>query len=218
MTINRTATQSDFVHTSSTEPIEFTAVFSEPVFNFVTGDVEIGGTANRDGAIAIVSAVSSTIYNVSVIGTTGNGTVVATIASGKANDNFGNTNLASSSVDNVVTRLFIVQLNEQLDSDRDGVSDETEIFVGTDPNDSRDYLHVQSLMVTRDSLTLQWRGVATRAYEIEYSNDLRRDTWKVIGLSKTETAGTVNFIDSLWRDRAQREQGYYRIRVIDARP
>lgn len=77
--------------------INFTVVFSEPVIEFATGDVTLGGTK-----VGTVTG-SGTTYNVEVTGMTGQGTVIATIAQNKVTDLFGNRKTASTSTDNTVT-------------------------------------------------------------------------------------------------------------------
>ncbi len=82
-------------------PILFTVVFSEPMMNFGNGDVTLSGTA---GATTATVSGGPVTFQVSVSGMTGNGTVVATVGAGVATDLAGNQNLASTSVDNTVTR------------------------------------------------------------------------------------------------------------------
>lgn len=98
VTINQAAGQADPTNGS---PVNFTVVFSESVADFATGDVTITGTAPGTKTGTVTGA--GTTYNVAVSGTTGNGTVIATIAAGKATDSSGNTNTASTSTDNMVT-------------------------------------------------------------------------------------------------------------------
>ena len=59
----------------------------------------LSGTA---GATTAVVTGSGTTYNVAVSGMTGSGTVIASIAAGKAHDSAGNANTASTSTDNTV--------------------------------------------------------------------------------------------------------------------
>ncbi|UXI70579.1 beta strand repeat-containing protein [Tahibacter amnicola] len=96
VTINQAGGQLDPINTS---PINFTVIFSEPVADFATGDVTLGGTA---GATTATVSGSGTTYNVAVSGMTGPGTVTASLASGVANDSAGNDNAASTSTDNSV--------------------------------------------------------------------------------------------------------------------
>jgi hypothetical protein len=96
VTINQAGTQGDPTKAS---PINFTVVFSENVSDFATGDVTLSGTA---GPTTAVVTGSGTTYNVAVNGMTGDGTVIASIASGKAHDAAGNGNNASTSTDNSV--------------------------------------------------------------------------------------------------------------------
>ncbi len=95
VTINQAALQAD---PTSVSPINFTAVFSEPVTGFTNTDVILSGTA---GATTVVVTGGPATYNVAVSGMTGGGTVLATIP---ANAATGATlgNLASTSTDNQV--------------------------------------------------------------------------------------------------------------------
>ena len=95
-TIDQASGQADPANGS---PINFTVVFSEPVSDFTAGDVTLGGTA---GATTAIVTGSGTTYNVAVSGMTGDGTVIATIAAGKAHDAAGNANSAATSIDNAV--------------------------------------------------------------------------------------------------------------------
>ena len=104
VTINQAATQSDPTNSS---PINFTAVFSEPVTGFTGSDVSLSGTA---GATTAVVTGSGTTYNVAVSGMTSDGTVIASIPAGGdspstrgAQDAAGNGNTASTSTDNTVS-------------------------------------------------------------------------------------------------------------------
>jgi HYR domain len=66
---------------TSTSPIVFDATFSEPVENFVSADVTLGGTA---GATTAVVAGSGATYTVTVTGMPVTGTVTATVGAGVA--------------------------------------------------------------------------------------------------------------------------------------
>ncbi len=98
VTINQASGQSD---PTSTSPINFTVVFSEPVADFATGDVTVAGTAGGTKTATVTG--SGTTYNVAVSGVTTSGTVIATIGQNAANDAATNGNTASTSTDNTVT-------------------------------------------------------------------------------------------------------------------
>src|SRR5437773_183614 len=98
VTINQAAGQAD---PTSTAPINFTAVFSEPVSGFTGTDVTIGGTAGGTKTVTVTGGPST--YTVAVSGMSSAGTVIATIAAGMATDAAGNGNTASTSTDNSVT-------------------------------------------------------------------------------------------------------------------
>src|SRR5213596_3245245 len=98
VTINQAAGQAD---PTSASPINFTAVFSEPVSGFTGTDVTISGTAGGTKTVTVSGGPST--YTVAVSGMTTSGTVIATIAAGVANDAAGNLNTASTSTDNSVS-------------------------------------------------------------------------------------------------------------------
>jgi large repetitive protein len=97
VTIDQNAAQAE---TTSTVPIVYDVVFSEPVVDFATGDVTLSGTA---GATTAVVTGSGSNYTVSVSGMAQDGTVIASIDAARAHDIAANANLASTSTDNTVT-------------------------------------------------------------------------------------------------------------------
>ena len=97
VTVEQAAAQAD---PTNAGPINFTVTFSEPVTDFATGDVTLGGTA---GATTGTVTGSGTTYNVAVSGMTGSGTVIASVNAGVAHDAGNNANSASTSSDNTVT-------------------------------------------------------------------------------------------------------------------
>jgi VCBS repeat-containing protein len=110
VTVNQASGQAD---PTGSLPIRFSVVFSEPVTGFTNDDVTVGGTA--PGTPSVVVSGSGTTYEVAVSGLTGGGTVIASVAAGKANDAAGNANTASTSTDNTVSY--------DPDTDGDGVVD-----------------------------------------------------------------------------------------------
>src|SRR5437879_2721506 len=102
VTINQAAGQAD---PTSASPINFTAVFSEPVSGFSGAGVTIGGTAGGTKTVTVSGGPST--YNVAVSGMSSAGTVIATIAAGVAQDAAGNPNTASTSTDNSVTFTLV---------------------------------------------------------------------------------------------------------------
>ena len=93
VTINQAATQADPTKNS---PINFTVVFSVPVSDFATGDVDV--TFSGAGATTATVTGSGATYNVAVSGMMTSGTVTATIPA-----NVASSNSASASTDNTVT-------------------------------------------------------------------------------------------------------------------
>jgi hypothetical protein len=97
VTINQAAAQAD---PTSSSPINFTVVFSAPVTGFSAAGVTLSGTA---GATTPVVTGSGDTYNVAVSGMTQDGTVIATVNAGAAQDASLQDNTASTSTDNTVT-------------------------------------------------------------------------------------------------------------------
>jgi LPXTG-site transpeptidase (sortase) family protein len=104
VTINQKTSAPAQADPTGTSPINFTVVFSESVgTSFVTGDVTLSGTAGATtGTVTEIAPNDGTTYNVAVSGMTGDGTVIASILAGRAQDSVGNGNLASTSTDNSV--------------------------------------------------------------------------------------------------------------------
>jgi len=107
VTINQKSTQLDPT-TSAAATVSFTAVFSEPVTDFATGNAHINltGSTNPGPLSATVTAVNSTTYTIDVTGMSGTSdttTVVCSITAGAAHDAAGTATIASISTDNTVT-------------------------------------------------------------------------------------------------------------------
>src|SRR5207249_4242151 len=98
VTINQAAGQAD---PTSASPINFTAVFSEPVSGFKIGRASSRGSAGGTKTVTVSGGPST--YTVAVSGMTTSGTVIATIAAGVANDAAGNLNTATTTTDNCMT-------------------------------------------------------------------------------------------------------------------
>ena len=100
VTINQAVGQLD---PTSTSPVNFTAVFSAPVTGFTGTDVTISGTAGGIKTVVVTDSGDHRTYAVAVSGMTSSGTVLASIASGRALDAAGNGNRASTSSDRTIT-------------------------------------------------------------------------------------------------------------------
>ncbi len=107
VTINQASGQSD---PTFQNPINFTAIFNEPVTDFDdAADVAITGTAaGVVTATKVITPVSTTEYTIAVSGITGDGTVIANIPAGVAVDAATNSNVAATFTDNTVTFVTCV--------------------------------------------------------------------------------------------------------------
>ncbi|WP_298128945.1 HYR domain-containing protein, partial [Micropruina sp.] len=127
VTINQAGTQVD---PTSTSPIVFTVVFSEPVTGFTdpTTDLDLSASTAGGPLAATIVPVSTTEYTVEVTGMSADGDVIATIPAGAAADAATNPSTASTSTDNTVTyELPAAPLTIQVPAD---------IVVYADPGDS----------------------------------------------------------------------------------
>ena len=100
VTINQAANQADPTTATSAH---FTVVFSEPVIGFTSGDVKLSGKARGKRVESVTALDGGRTYDVLVSGVTGNGTVIASVKAGVAQDAAGNKNRASTSTDKTVT-------------------------------------------------------------------------------------------------------------------
>ena len=98
VTVNQAAGQID---PTSTQPINFTVVFTNPVGNFTSGDVNVTGTAGGSKVVTVTGGPST--YNVGITGLTTGGTVIVSLDPGVASDSAGNSNTISTSTDGTVT-------------------------------------------------------------------------------------------------------------------
>src|SRR5439155_24706542 len=92
VTVNQAAGQND---PTGTSPINFTAVFNEPINSstFTASDVTIAGTAGGTKTVRITNpSFDNKIFNIAVAGMTTDGTVTASIGAGVAAEPAGNTN------------------------------------------------------------------------------------------------------------------------------
>jgi hypothetical protein len=104
VTINQAPGQLD---PAGAGPISFSVVFSEPVSGFTAGDVSFAGSTGTGTLVASVTG-SGAGYTVTVTGATTPSVVVASIPAGAATDAVGNASLASTSTDNTVTVTFTI--------------------------------------------------------------------------------------------------------------
>jgi hypothetical protein len=104
VTINQAVGQAD---PASTQPINFTVVFSEPINGFNGNDIVLTGSVsgNLGGANRNITNLGGNTYNVAVSGLTVVETVTATINANAVDDDGNNGNLASTSTDNQITLL-----------------------------------------------------------------------------------------------------------------
>ncbi len=101
VTINQASAQSD---PTSTLPINFTVIFSEPINPsvFTTSDITQSGTATGI-TWSIVNSGNSQTFTLSATAVTGFGTLIPSIAANRVTDWAGNNNTASTSTDNSIT-------------------------------------------------------------------------------------------------------------------
>lgn len=89
-------------------PVHFQVVFSEPVDDFSTWDVNLSASTTP-GTLVVAVNGSGTTYDVAVSGMSGSGLVIARIDAGVARDEMDNINFASTSTDNSISFVFANQ-------------------------------------------------------------------------------------------------------------
>jgi hypothetical protein len=100
VSLGQTPAQTD---PTRTQPINFTATFSETVIGFNSADVSLeGSTANVSNANISLSN-TGTVYSITISNVTSDGQVRVSIPANAAQDLAGNVSTASSSIDNIVT-------------------------------------------------------------------------------------------------------------------
>jgi len=130
VTINQAATQAD---PTNSKTVNFTAVFSKAVTDFVGTNVTITGSAGGTTTTLNDSGDHKT-YNVAITGMTSDGEVIASIGAGLVHDQLGNANTASTSTDNSVTiestpvSVTVDQATAQADPTNKATVDFTAVF------------------------------------------------------------------------------------------
>lgn len=99
VTVDQATGQADPTAASA---VHFTARFSEPVTNFVGGDVALGGSA-RPSTVSVSDLGDHQRFDLTISGFSSDGTVSAAVPAGSVTDGAGNTNAASTSQDGTVT-------------------------------------------------------------------------------------------------------------------
>ncbi|MGI5898038.1 MAG: BspA family leucine-rich repeat surface protein [Candidatus Dojkabacteria bacterium] len=102
VTINQAKDQPD---PTNTEPIKFTAVFSEPVnvTDYYKGELEILGSSTAK--VSRIVKVNNTTYTVYITGMLSGETVLLTLPAGRIGDMAGNLNKAATYTDNSITYI-----------------------------------------------------------------------------------------------------------------
>ncbi len=95
-TINQDGSQAD---PASGGPVNFDVSFNEDIFGFAGTDISLGGTA---GATTANISGGPRNFDISISGTTREGSVIATLGSGRATDLAGNGNGTATTSDNSV--------------------------------------------------------------------------------------------------------------------
>jgi hypothetical protein len=108
VTINQASGQAD---PTSSSPINFTVVFSEPVTGFDNTDVTFSGAGATTATVTEIAPNDGTTYNVAISGMNADGTVQASVNVNAAQDGAGNNSAASTSTDNQVQFINAITIN-----------------------------------------------------------------------------------------------------------
>jgi len=84
--------------------------------------------------------------------------------------------------------------DQQIDSDRDGMSNAAEYIAGTDPTDIQSVLRLNASLDVGGHITISWTGVFGRIYRIQGSNNL--ENWVDLTAALQGTGTTMSVDDS----------------------
>ncbi|HEX6125436.1 MAG TPA: kelch repeat-containing protein [Pyrinomonadaceae bacterium] len=102
--VNQAIDQTD---PSRSQPVRFTATFSESVTGLTPSDISLAGSTADVSSVTLDVAEGPVTYTISVSGIRSSGLVSASIIQGAAQDTLGNVSLTSTSTDNTV--MFILK-------------------------------------------------------------------------------------------------------------
>lgn len=97
------------------------------------------------------------------------------------------------------------------DSDGDGMSNYGEFTAGTDPLDPADHLAPMSAASDGTTVTLTFRTVPLKRYQVEYIDDLAAGSWAPLGTIRAADSNTLTVLDTPGAGITTR---FYRLRAL----
>jgi hypothetical protein len=98
------------------------------------------------------------------------------------------------------------------DTDRDGMSNDSEAIAGTDPNDATSVLKIISVDSDSQGLTFTWSSVDAKTYVLEHTATLANPAWTEVTQANSAAGESTSARDED-ASRVNNATGYYRIRV-----
>jgi alpha-D-xyloside xylohydrolase len=96
------------------------------------------------------------------------------------------------------------------DPDGDGFDNLQEYLAGTDPLNSANYLHVNSVTPSGGGIGLAFNSVLGMNYEVDYTPDLVNDPWQILTNGVSGTGGIIPIFDASAAGQTQR---FYRVKL-----
>jgi glycosyl hydrolase family 28/thrombospondin type 3 repeat protein len=97
------------------------------------------------------------------------------------------------------------------DDDGDGMTNYAEFVAGTNPTDATDNLRALSASSDGTTVTLTFRSVPLKRYQLEYTDDLAAGLWSSLGNIRAATSSTLTVTDTPGPSATKR---FYRLRVL----
>jgi carbonic anhydrase len=99
------------------------------------------------------------------------------------------------------------------DSDGDGLLDSVELASGTNPANADDALQILVGVLNEETFEVTWNSIPGRAYEVQGSTSLARDSWTTLATVTSDSDSTSAEVGIPWLSRTP--MGFFRVRLLE---